>query len=130
MRQRRWLVALSLWLSACHVPSDPSLNGDYRILRIAAFVVPPNVMAHAHFADGELTGGDGCNGFSNSYLAAFGHIRFDAGRETVMICANDRGRTEAAFDKAFSGVDRYRVDGDQMVLLAGDQPRLILLRAR
>jgi len=123
-------VALSLLLSACHLPSDPSLNGDYRILRIAAFVVPPNVTAHAHFANGELTGGDGCNGFSNSYFAALGRIRFDAGKGTVMICFNDRGRTEAAFDKAFRGVDRYRVDGDQMVLLADDQPRLILQRAR
>ena len=67
-------------------------------------------------------GATGCNSMGGTYKADGARIRFSELFSTKMACVEeDRMRQEARFVKALETADRYAINGDTLVLSAGDR---------
>jgi heat shock protein HslJ len=82
------------------------------------------------FAEGgrRISGFSGCNRFFGNYTQAGEHLKFDKVGGTKMACMGEVMQTEQDILRALERVDRFRIAGDQLELLTGDQALLRLQR--
>ncbi|QGZ94411.1 Heat shock protein HslJ [Terricaulis silvestris] len=73
-----------------------------------------------------IAGGGGCNRYSGVYEAADGAIAVRALGRTEMACDTPVMRQEDAFFTVLDDADRYRRDGEQLVITAEDGGSLVL----
>jgi putative lipoprotein len=87
-------------------------------------VVPGSDGKPAHlelYKTGQLSGSTGCNNIAGSYLAADGGLQFTPGATTMMACPPRRTQQEQAFFAALKATSSYRIEGDSLQLLNGQQ---------
>jgi heat shock protein HslJ len=77
-------------------------------------------------AEDRIAGGGGCNRYSGVYEAADGAIAVRALGRTEMACDTPVMRQEDAFFTVLDEAERYRLDGEQLVITAEDGRSLVL----
>ena len=66
-----------------------------------------------------MSGFNGCNAFSGLYtIGADGSIRFFQMIHTERACREKEGRLEFLFSQVFSGAERFRREGNRLVIEA------------
>ena len=73
------------------------------------------------YKTGQLSGSTGCNNIAGSYIAAAGGSQFTPGATTMMACPPPQTQQEQAFFAALKATTAYRIAGDTLVLLNGQQ---------
>lgn len=73
------------------------------------------------YKTGQLSGSTGCNNITGSYIATDGGLQFTAGASTMMACPPPQTQQEQAFLAALKATSAYRIDGDTLELLNGQQ---------
>ena len=77
-------------------------------------------------AEDRIAGGGGCNRFSGVYEASEGAIAVRALGRTEMACDTPVMRQEDAFFTVLDDAERYRRDGERLVITAEDGGSLVL----
>lgn len=73
------------------------------------------------YKNSQLAGSTGCNNITGSYIAAEGGLQFTPGATTMMNCAPSLMEQEQAFFAALKATTGYRIDGEMLNLLNGQQ---------
>ncbi len=73
------------------------------------------------YKNSQLSGSTGCNSIAGSYIAADGGLQFTPGATTMMACPPPQTQQEQAFFTALKATTAYRIDGDRLELLNGQQ---------
>ncbi len=110
-------VLACLLLAAC-APSD-SLNGTTWIL--ATLQGQPALMDKSvtlNFADGVLSGNDGCNSYSTTYQISGEKLTIDKNIiSTMMACADPIMQQASAFQEVLINTTAYQIDKNQLSLV-------------
>jgi heat shock protein HslJ len=77
-----------------------------------------------------LSGSGGCNRLVGSFERNGDTIRFTQVATTRIACAERVMQREAAFLDALAATSRFELDGDSLVLLAGQDPVAVLAAQR
>jgi len=82
----------------------------------------PGSEVFAEFKNSRLTGKGGCNNFFGGYTVDGNNLTVSPLGSTMMACAEDLMRQEAAFLTALQSAATFAIDGDQMQIMnaAGD----------
>jgi len=72
-------------------------------------------------AEGEFEGNTGCNSFMGTYTLENGNLLLEPGAMSKMKCPGDG---EANFLRALSETKSWKVDGDDLILLAEEKELL------
>jgi heat shock protein HslJ len=81
--------------------------------------------------NGHYSGWSGCNAMRGTYVLKQDRLSFDtatpyrSGISTMMACANME--LETRYHENMRKVHRYKIEGDQLILLDRDQHRLLIL---
>ena len=78
----------------------------------------------ATFEGGRVTGTTGCNRYSGTYAVEGGRLTIAPGATTMKACPPPADEVERAYLAALGRVGGWRVDGDELVLLADGAPAL------
>jgi heat shock protein HslJ len=78
----------------------------------------------ATFEDGRVTGTTGCNRYSGTYVVEGGRLTIEPGATTMKACPPPADEVERAYLAALGRVSGWRIDGDELVLLADGAPAL------
>jgi heat shock protein HslJ len=76
----------------------------------------PDTEITAQFEGDRLGGSTGCNNYVTTYTAMAGELSLNEVATTLRLCSDPIDEQEQAFLAALSGVDRYSVAGDRLVL--------------
>jgi heat shock protein HslJ len=76
------------------------------------------------FADGTAGGSTGCNRYTGSYTVDGSALEFGTIASTQMACPPPADAVERAYLGALERVAEWRLDGDELVLLDGDDAEL------
>ncbi len=100
----------------------PSLDGTAWVLTgLPGLTLVPKSSVTLQFADGRLSGSDGCNRYSGSYSLKQTALAVSPNlASTQMACAPDINAQAQAYIAALTGAKSYRIDGDRLDLLAAD----------
>jgi heat shock protein HslJ len=79
----------------------------------------------ATFEDGRLTGSTGCNRYSGQYTAGDGTLEIQGLALTRMACAPPADEVEREFVAALESVERFRVEGEELVLRDGEDDEVL-----
>ncbi len=80
--------------------------------------------------DGRLSGSDGCNRYMSNYTLQAGYLTIRQSATTRMACRNPAVAEQAtAYSQALSQVRRYRITGEQLLLMSDDGTTLARFRA-
>jgi heat shock protein HslJ len=121
-------VALLLVAPAAAVAQDGLAVSAWRATSVGPQVVPEGVEAVVRFGEGgQLTGTGGCNRFSGTYESGSGELTIGPVAATRMACPGPAMEIEQALFAAFGELRRYRVDGAELFLSAGDGTNLVTL---
>lgn len=117
--------ALLVLLAACggeeQAASGPALEGTPWVLTSGLDVPGWEINApSAHFADGTMAGSNGCNRYSASYALDGEKVTLGRAVSTKIACTGSAGQVEAAFTAALGRVERWHIDGEELVLADGD----------
>jgi len=134
------LLILALASLACASPdpmaSPPKLEGTHwSLVLLAGKPVPaPASKEREPFVifgpeGNRLVGSGGCNRFAGSYEQKGGDLKFGPIAATRMACADEMA-TEDAFLAALSATARWRITGEQLELLDGEDKGVATLEAR
>lgn len=83
----------------------------------------------AHFEGGRLSGSSGCNRYTTSYELDGEALKLGPVAGTKIACTPPAGAVESAFTAALPRVAKWRTDGQELVLLDGDDGELLRFRA-
>jgi heat shock protein HslJ len=84
--------------------------------------MPGEREAYLLLMDGLATGSSGCNKLMGPYtLGAAGVLRFGALASTRIACPPGLAAQEAALNDAFARTNAYRIEGETLSLLDGEQ---------
>ncbi len=128
------LVRASIGLATCcalllplddatAAPDTGPLDGSaWALTAIASRQVPGGATVTLQFADGRLSGSDGCNRYSGRYEASGSSISIGGIAVTDMNCASPEGvmEQEQAYLKALATAKSVRFEGDRLELRAED----------
>jgi heat shock protein HslJ len=87
--------------------------------------VPDAIVATAIFADGQVSGGTGCNRYHGGFQTTDDRIIVSSVAMTMMACGPAETAVERAFTVALEMAASYAIDGDSLEL-AGDDGRVSL----
>jgi heat shock protein HslJ len=106
--------------TSCGGESDgPSLEGTEWTL-VSGIDAPHYAVPTIAFDRGDVSGFAGCNGYGGRYEIEADSIRIEEVFATTMGCPGPEMATEEAFFEAFSGVNRWSIQGDgELVLYSG-----------
>lgn len=125
--------ALLAPLLAVATGADPDpLDGSAWVLAaVTGRQVPGGATVTLQFADGRLSGSDGCNRFAGSYSTSGSAIEVSPQlASTQMACPEDVEAEARAFIAALAAAKGYRIDGARLLLLSGDGTTLATLAAQ
>ncbi len=133
MRARTWIVLLvvaaALVLAGCGA-TDTLNNTKWSLVTLAGQPLLADTKVTLTFADGQLTGSDGCNQYSTSYTAEGNKITIDKEIiSTLMACDEPIMRQASAFSDALPKAATFKNDGQQLALLAADGSSLATFTA-
>ena len=122
---------LLLLMTACGndeqaASGGPALEGTPWVL--ASGVDVPGWEAHApsaQFADGRLSGSSGCNRYSADYTLDGDALTLGPAVATKMACPGTAGAVETAFTGTLGRATGWRMDGEQLVLVDGEDEELL-----
>lgn len=136
MRRARILAAVltallaPVLVSAC---ADDDASGSQQaeaiegvpwVLRSGAGVEAGGPAPTATFADGRMTGTTGCNRYTATYTVEGGRLTIEAGPMTLKACPPPADEVERAYLATLGRVGGWRVNDDELVLLADGAPAL------
>ena len=102
---------------------DPLADTEWVLAADALDVaVPDTSVPTASFADGTMSGSNGCNNYSAGYTAVDGSLELTAVATTFMACPPDQTAVETAFNAALGEAVGYELADDTLTLTnaAGD----------
>ncbi|MGE0027343.1 MAG: META domain-containing protein [Thermoleophilia bacterium] len=100
------------------------LEGVPWVLESGAGFAAGGAAPTATFADGRVTGTTGCNRYSGTYTVEGGRLTIETGPQTLKACPPPADEVEQAYLAALGRVGGWRVEGDELVLLADGAPAL------
>ena len=128
------LLLISLVLFACGGDDEPAaaapeLAGTSWVLA-GGIDVPgwEQVAPSAGFADGKLTGANGCNRYSTSYTLEGEALKLGDVATTKMACGAPGAAVETAFMDALGRVAAARITDGELALLDGDGGEVLRFR--
>ena len=128
------LLLISLVLFACggedeQAAAAPELAGTSWVLA-GGIDVPgwEQVAPSAGFADGKLTGANGCNRYSTSYTLDGEALKLGDVATTNMACGEPGAAVETAFMDALGRVAAARITDGELTLLDGDGGEVLRFR--
>jgi heat shock protein HslJ len=134
VRQFRILAAIlsallaPVLLTACGDDAGPSTAADLEgvpwVLTTGAGWEAGTPAPTATFTDGTVTGTTGCNRYRGTYTADGGRLTNETGPSTLKACPPPADEVEQAYLAALGRVSGWRVEGDELVLLADGAPAL------
>lgn len=131
---RKYLAVLAVaLLAACSVISSPrkaaDLDGtDWVLATLPGKRLVGGSVVTLSFADGRVSGTDGCNRYSGAYTASDVQLQFDASMATTMMaCAEPLMEQAGAYIAALGQVRSYRIAAGQLILLSADDVLLASL---
>jgi heat shock protein HslJ len=83
------------------------------------------VKPSATFAEGKMAGFGGCNRYSASATVDGSALILGTAATTKMACGSPATEVEQAFHTALEDVAAFRIDGDELVLLDGDDGEVL-----
>ena len=86
------------------------------------------VAPSATFADGQVTGSTGCNRFGASYTLDGDTLELGEMAMTSMACPPPADAVEREYTAALESVGGWRTEGDELVLLDGDENEVLRYR--
>ncbi|MCE5257643.1 MAG: META domain-containing protein [Chloroflexi bacterium] len=111
------VVAAALVLAGC-ASTDALNNTKWSLATLAGQPLLAGTKVTLGFADGQLTGSDGCNQYSTSYTVEGSKIAI--GKEiisTLMACDEPIMQQASAFSDALPKAVAFKSDGQQLILL-------------
>lgn len=107
------------------VASATELRGtDWELAELNGKPASPGEGHAAHLVlhkKGSLSGSTGCNQIAGSYIASEGALQFTPAGTTMKMCSPQVMEQEQAFLAALKATSGYRVDGETLELLNGQQ---------
>jgi len=113
------VVITSLVVSGCVNPvkkQSDSLIGSWKIIDIKGQLVDAPKAGLSFFADGKVSGNDGCNNIAASYSPYGDHLNLSELATTKMICAGEKADAANAFVNNIQFVEHFLIDGNQLYL--------------
>lgn len=87
-----------------------------------AVPAPDGKEAHLElYKTGQISGSTGCNNITGNYIAATGGLQVTAGTTTMIACPPPQTAQEQAFFAALKATTAYRINGENLELLNGQQ---------
>jgi heat shock protein HslJ len=123
-------------LAACgtmtRAAEAPSLDGTAWVLAsLPGRTLVPGSSVTLQFADGRLSGSDGCNRYSGSYSVKGATFAVAPNlASTQMACDPGLMEQARAYVSALTGAESYRVSGDRLELLSASGATLATLAAQ
>jgi heat shock protein HslJ len=134
MRRVRILAAVftalfaAVLLTACGDDGVPATAADVEgvpwVLESGAGLESGGPAPTATFANGTITGTTGCNRYRGTYTIEGGRLTIETGATTLKACPPPADEVEQAYLAALGRVSGWRVEGDELVLLADGAPVL------
>jgi len=119
------LVLVALVLAGC--ASEPTSSGDalsgtrWSLVSIGGSPVLASESTSMQFEKGRLSGSDGCNLYSTSYVASENRLKIEPKIiGTRRACAPPVMEEAKTFIEILGRTTGYRRDGDRLTLLEGD----------
>jgi len=113
------VIITSLVVSGCVNPvkkQSDALIGSWKIIDIKGQLVDTPKADLNFFADGKVSGNNGCNSITASYSPYGDHLNLTDFATTKMICAGGKADVANAFMKNIQFVEHFLIDGDQLYL--------------
>jgi heat shock protein HslJ len=101
-----------------------AIEGVPWVLESGAGLEPGGSAPTATFEAGRVGGTTGCNRYSGTYVLDGGRLTIEPGATTLKGCPPPADEVERAYLAALGRVSGWRVEGDELVLLAEGAPSL------
>jgi putative lipoprotein len=105
-------------------PATKLRETDWELAEVSGKPASPGEGHVAHLVlhkKGRLTGSTGCNQIAGSYIASEGALQFTPAGTTMKMCSPQIAGQEQAFLAALKATTAYRIDGQTLELLNGQQ---------
>ena len=114
-------TAAAVSLAACAANGQPAaqiLDGQWRVVELAAAALPADVRAELgfHAAESRFSGYAGCNRMMGGYENHGASLKFSAVASTRMLCEPELMKREQAMTDALGKTAAYSVNRDGLVL--------------
>lgn len=117
--------------SGCGGDTMTAIEGGWRIIRLQGDLPPEGVILTVEFGrDGQVSGKSGCNRFSGAYTLSGEGLSLGPLRATRMACPPEQMAVEQRVLDLLQKITRVTPgENAQLILMAGDEPAVVLDRA-
>ena len=133
MKSIVYSILIVFILSACSPGKNTSIQGQWKLVSLGGpatqLTVDPEIETLIEFAQGNLRGNVGCNGFGGDYTVDVDTLKFGPVMSTMMFCeavADQESGTLAALQ----GVVSFELTGNLLTITSADGNSSIVLEKK